>query len=75
MTYCMYDFDLGKLCPSECKSLLGFGYAALLMLSPTNTIELVLITMLFKNVLNKISCFIVFNDVDNFVQFFFLSSI
>lgn len=50
MTYCMYDFDLGKLCSSERKSLFSFSYAALLMLRPINTIELVLITILFVNV-------------------------
>lgn len=36
MTYCMYDFDLGKLCSSECKSLFSFQNAALIMLRPVN---------------------------------------
>lgn len=50
MTYCMYDFDLGKLCSSECKSLCSFQNAALIMLRPVNTVQLVLITMLFVTV-------------------------
>lgn len=73
MTYCMYDFDLGKLCSSERKSLFSFWYAALLMVRPANTIELLLMAMLFVNV--KMDILIMYITLFNFSSYFFLSSV